>query len=133
VTASPADCRFCLGNGLLVGEPILTNRSTYLIGSIDPEMPIAGMIVPFRHSETPFDINATEWQDIGEMLVHARQHFVAHKPDGFTIGWNVGAVAGQEIMHAHLHVIPRFKGQGVDGVGLRRVIRAAHVAGESNT
>ena len=30
------------------------------------------------------------------------------EPDGYTIGWNVGAAGGQEVMHAHLHVVARF-------------------------
>ncbi|MCY3737300.1 MAG: HIT family protein [Gemmatimonadaceae bacterium] len=29
-------------------------------------------------------------------------------PQGYNLGWNCGAVAGQTVFHAHLHVIPRF-------------------------
>ena len=42
--------------------------------------------------------------------------------DGFNVGINVGAAAGQTIMHAHLHLIPRRLGDtpqprgGVRGV-----------------
>ena len=42
--------------------------------------------------------------------------------DGFNIGTNSGVVAGQSIMHCHLHLIPRRKGDvdnpqgGVRGV-----------------
>ena len=43
-------------------------------------------------------------------------------PDGFNIGVNCGEAAGQTVMHAHIHVIPRFTGDtanprgGVRGV-----------------
>ena len=43
-------------------------------------------------------------------------------PDGYNLGVNVGETAGQTIAHAHLHVIPRYRGDaeqprgGVRGV-----------------
>ncbi len=43
-------------------------------------------------------------------------------PDGYNIGCNCGEAAGQTIMHFHLHIIPRYKGDvenprgGVRGV-----------------
>jgi hypothetical protein len=30
-----------------------------------------------------------------------------YAPQGYNVGWNSGGGAGQEIFHAHLHVIPR--------------------------
>jgi len=31
-------------------------------------------------------------------------------PDGFNVGANCGPAAGQSVWHAHIHVIPRYKG-----------------------
>jgi ATP adenylyltransferase len=45
-----------------------------------------------------------------------------YSPDGFNVGINVGEAAGQTVMHAHVHVIPRYAGDvaeprgGVRGV-----------------
>ena len=116
-------CRFCLGNRLLVDTPILQTEHFFMLGSIDPMVPIAGMIIPKRHSETPFELKAQEWADFGNALTAARAHFADRKPDGYTLGWNVGAVGGQHVFHAHLHIIPRFAGEPNEGVGLRRVLR----------
>ena len=33
--------------------------------------------------------------------------------EGFNIGWNCGAAAGQSVFHAHCHLIPRKKGEKV--------------------
>ena len=47
---------------------------------------------------------------------------VKFHPDGYNIGVNVGADAGQSIFHVHVHLIPRYKGDvknprgGVRGV-----------------
>lgn len=35
-------------------------------------------------------------------------------PDGYNVGFNAGAVEGQTVMHLHVHVIPRFRGD-LDG------------------
>ena len=34
------------------------------------------------------------------------------KPDGFTLGINQGKVSGQEVDHLHVHIAPRFLGDG---------------------
>jgi diadenosine tetraphosphate (Ap4A) HIT family hydrolase len=123
------NCRFCLGNNLLIGEPWFENETFFCLGSIDPLLPKAVMVVPRRHSENPFEMNPVEWAAFGEVLERAKAHLAVHRPDGYTVGWNVGAVAGQEVFHTHLHIIPRFKGEPNEGVGLRRVIRQVTMAG----
>ena len=40
-----------------------------------------------------------------------------HQPDGFNIGMNCGAAAGQTVMHFHCHIIPRYKGDMADPCG----------------
>ncbi|MBP0650323.1 HIT domain-containing protein, partial [Mycobacterium tuberculosis] len=77
----------------------------YLLGSIDPVRLGQAIVVPLRHVETPFEMAPEVWSDLGAAWALARAHLAPFQPDGFTIGWNVGAVAGQEIFHAHLHVI----------------------------
>jgi len=40
-----------------------------------------------------------------------------HKPDGYSIGINYGVAAGQTVMHLHMHLIPRYKGDRPDPRG----------------
>lgn len=124
MTGAQPGCRFCLGNQLLVDTPILETEHFYMLGSIDPLLPVAGMVIPKRHSDDPFGFSDSEWADFGTALVAAKAHFAHRKPDGYTLGWNVGAVAAQHVFHAHLHIIPRFKGEPNEGIGIRRVLRA---------
>ena len=38
-------------------------------------------------------------------------------PGGYNIGVNVGEIAGQTVMHLHVHVIPRYAGDMADPRG----------------
>ena len=39
------------------------------------------------------------------------------RPDGYNLGVNVGEAAGQTVGHAHLHLIPRYRGDVDDPRG----------------
>jgi len=39
------------------------------------------------------------------------------KPDGYNVGINSGSAAGQTVMHAHVHLIPRYRGDTDDPRG----------------
>ena len=50
--------------------------------------------------------------DLAKALIEA-----AHRPDGYNIGMNCGAAAGQTVFHFHCHVIPRYTGDMDDPRG----------------
>lgn len=39
------------------------------------------------------------------------------KPDGYNVDVNVGALAGQTVVHCHIHLIPRRSGDSVNPRG----------------
>jgi diadenosine tetraphosphate (Ap4A) HIT family hydrolase len=45
-------------------------------------------------------------------------------PDGYNIGWNCGRVGGQDLFHAHMHVIPRFRQEPFAGKGIRALLKS---------
>ena len=116
-------CRFCLANSLINDEPLFQNETSYFLASADPVLPHGGMIIPFRHLTTPFDMDAKEWLGTRDMLAQAKALLMPSAPDGFTIGWNVGTVAGQTVSHVHLHIIGRFSDEPLAGQGLRHHIK----------
>lgn len=69
---------------------------------------------------TPLDLSDDEWKDTKILMKEIKQYLdKKYKPDEYNIGWNVGKVAGQEITHAHLHIIPRYADEPYAGKGLR--------------
>ena len=82
------------------------------------------LIIPHRHTSNFFDLNNEELKDLSETLKKERESLLNLDKEitGFNVGVNAGVDAGQSIMHCHIHLIPRRKGDienprgGVRGV-----------------
>lgn len=110
-------------------EPILAaNEHCYLLAYQNLERQVGMMVIPFRHVESPFDLNQDEWAALQPLINQAKEILDAHEPDGFNLGWNVGKVGGQEVFHAHLHVFARFADEPYAGFGIRRWFKSAENA-----
>jgi diadenosine tetraphosphate (Ap4A) HIT family hydrolase len=76
------------------------------------------LVVPIRHVASLFDLPADELADVWRLVGEVRAALAAsHKPNAFTIGVNDGEAAGQTVGHAHVHVIPRRRGDVPDPRG----------------
>ncbi|MBT3191509.1 MAG: HIT family protein [Verrucomicrobia bacterium] len=73
-----------------------------------PRFPVVSLF------ELDSDMQAAVWDTVRRVreLLEEKYH-----PDGFNIGINDGQAAGQTISHAHIHLIPRYKGDVVDPRG----------------
>jgi len=117
-------CVFCLDNQLLKSEIYLQNTLFYICSAQDTILQHSGLIIPFRHIETPFKFTEKEWQVLQQTLQEAKKYFNKFNPQGYNIGWNVGAVAGQTVKHVHLHIIARFEDEPYSGRGIKYHLRS---------
>jgi diadenosine tetraphosphate (Ap4A) HIT family hydrolase len=75
-------------------------------------------VVPRRHVASFFELTAEERQAMLELLDRAKAVIdKKYAPDAYNIGINDGAAAGQTVMHVHMHLIPRYKGDVDDPRG----------------
>lgn len=118
-------CPFCLVNNQLEGDVLVRDGWCYLVPTGDPVLRSSMMIIPIRHVATPFDYTSEEWTSTAHLLAQARHLLDMDSPDGYSIGWNVHAVGGQDIPHAHLHVIGRFADEPLAGQGIRHALKQA--------
>jgi diadenosine tetraphosphate (Ap4A) HIT family hydrolase len=92
------------------------------------------LVIPFRHEPSFLSLTPDERTAALELVCQARLKLDSKfEPDGYNIGINAGEAAGQTIMHAHIHVIPRYAGDVADPRGgIRFVIpqRAAYWAND---
>ena len=64
-----------------------------------------------RHVSDFFGTTLEEKNAIFELMEKAKEIIdKEYKPDGYNIGMNCGEAAGQSVMHIHIHLIPRYKG-----------------------
>jgi len=101
-------------------------RTESVVGLWDtyPVSPGHALLVPVRHVATWFDATPDEQAALLDTLRLAKNCIESRQsPDGYNIGINCGASAGQTIFHLHVHLIPRYAGDVVDPRGgVRHVI-----------
>jgi len=84
------------------------------------------LIVPRRHEADFFALSLDEQAALWRLMEPVRRRIESERtPDGYNIGVNIGDAAGQTIAHAHLHFVPRYRGDVADPRGgIRWVIPA---------
>ena len=92
------------------------------------------LIIPRRHIVSFFDATREEQAALLDLLAEVRERLLNPPrppfakggslplPDGFNIGINDGAAAGQTVMHLHIHLISRYAGDMPDPRGGVRLI-----------
>jgi len=88
------------------------NQLAYSSKDSFPVSEFHSLIVPKRHAETYFDLNKEEIQACNDLILKTKEKILKQDSSvkGFNIGINAGKVAGQSIMHCHIHLIPRRDG-----------------------
>lgn len=76
------------------------------------------LVIPTRHERDLFRLPRVELAAVWDLVAAVRDELARDlHPDGFNIGVNVGAAAGQTVEHAHVHIIPRYEGDVPDPRG----------------
>ena len=104
---------------------IYENDYAYVSYDSYPVSKFHSLIIPKRHISDFFDLNKDELVACYD-VIHKIKKEIEKKDKlvkGFNIGTNAGLISGQTIMHCHIHLIPRRKGD-VDNPqgGVRAVI-----------
>lgn len=111
MTSDRADpCPFCPPD---IGPKVLERCGT-VVAIVDKHPVTKGhmLILPLRHTPDFFSMTPEEKKDADRLIQVLRDRIEASDQTvtGFNIGMNCGTSAGQTIMHAHIHLIPRRDG-----------------------
>lgn len=106
------DCIFCkIIAGEIPSHKIYEDDETIVFLNIFPMSKGAALIVPKNHAE-----DMAHGSEVDSLAMMKTLHKIAPKmmevlgAVGYNLGMNHGEVAGQEVFHTHLHVIPRYEG-----------------------
>ncbi len=115
-------CLFCkIAKKEIGAEVVFENETALAFLDILPKAPGHTMVIPKRHaqniSELPDDLVGPFFQTVKNVTAQIDR---ALQPDGFTLGINHGKASGQEVQHLHVHIIPRWHGDG--GGPIQRVV-----------
>jgi diadenosine tetraphosphate (Ap4A) HIT family hydrolase len=100
------ECRFC---DIDRTQVVASNELCVAVRDRFPVTELHTLIVPRRHVQDYFELFAPERNAIQGILTAQRDVIIQTDPtvSGFNVGINCGEVAGQTIMHTHVHLIPR--------------------------
>ncbi len=121
LTIQDAQCHFCdLASDRVIGE----SDTCVVIRDLYPVTQLHTLVITKRHVPSYFDLTDQERNDVQRHLGEQKQLIESEDPSvsGFNVGINCGEDAGQTVMHCHVHLIPRRKGDvesprgGVRGV-----------------
>lgn len=107
------DCIFCkIVSGDIPSHTVYEDEHFIAILDINPQEQGHTLLIPKKHNENIFDLDET---DAASMMPIVKRIAISIDrslhPAGMNIKQNNGKAAGQEVMHYHLHLIPRFTGQ----------------------
>ena len=117
MSSSSEDCIFC---NKINCKVISSTKYFYIIR--DTAYPVTKhhtLIITNRHVCDYFDLSKEEINDLDEILKNQKKELkkLDKEISAFNVGVNVGKDAGQSIMHCHIHLIPRRKGDVDDPRG----------------
>lgn len=118
-------------------EWVAANALAFAIRDKFPVSPGHTLVIPRRVIATWFEATTEERLALFDLVDVVKAELDATlQPDGYNVGFNAGAAAGQTVFHLHVHVIPRFRGDMDDPRGgIRHAIpsRGNYSAGQAKT
>lgn len=111
------NCIFCrIANGEIPSATLYEDEDFRVILDLGPASKGHALILPKTHAANLYELSD---ELAGKAMILAKKMAgkmtAALKCDGFNIVQNNGEAAGQTVFHFHMHLIPRYQG---DGVGL---------------
>ncbi len=105
--AKRMECIFCSLDRSILAE---TRLSLAFLDAF-PVSKGHALIIPKRHVQSVWDMTGDEYNDAFD-LVRKVKDIIQNRfdPQGFNLGVNCGEAAGQSVLHAHIHIIPRYVG-----------------------
>ena len=110
------DCIFCkIAKGEIHSATVYEDSHFTVILDVNPATKGHCLIIPKEHFDNIYDLDGeTAGKLFALATCIARAMRDALKCDGLNLVQNNGEIAGQTVNHFHLHLIPRYEGDGLN-------------------
>ena len=108
------DCIFCkIAKEEIPSNKVYEDEHVFAFLDINPRAKGHALVIPKVHAENLLDLN-DELLPFFITGIKRVMHLIEEKlhPDGFNVGLNHGLAGGQEVPHLHMHIFPRYEGDG---------------------
>jgi len=104
-----AGCVFC---DVPQARVLAENELAFAVADKFPVTPGHTLVIPKRHVADYFELGQAEVKAVHFLLAQLKSQRQLDDPlvEGFNVGINSGAAAGQTVFHCHMHLIPRRQG-----------------------
>lgn len=110
------NCIFCkIANGEIPSSTLYEDEKVRVILDISPASKGHALILPKEHYANLYEISdemATHVIKTAKKMAKKMQEEL--KVEGLNVVQNNGKLAGQTVFHYHMHLIPRYQGDGVN-------------------
>ena len=108
-------CIFC---NMEKEKIIIESEAAYAVFDIFPVSQGHMLIIPKKHIRDYFEAGQQEKKELWELVDRCKEYLdEKYQPDAYNVGINCGEDAGQTVMHLHIHLIPRYKGDLINPRG----------------
>jgi histidine triad (HIT) family protein len=133
-----AECVFCeIVQDLTPADLVVENDLTVAVLDTRPAAAGHTLVMPRAHIENIWDLDVDTAGALMVTVCSVAQLLRERlQPDGLTVRQNNGAASGQRILHLHIHLVPRWHGDGhigwpmaqpepIDNASVLRALRVA--------
>jgi len=109
------DCIFCkIARKEIKAEIIYESENFIAFPDVNPKTKGHTLIIPKKHYVNVIDIPAALGNELLETVKKVAEIRFREGAEGFNLINNCGQAAGQAVMHAHFHLLPRRKGKRIE-------------------
>jgi histidine triad (HIT) family protein len=109
------DCLFCkIINGTIPSSKVYEDNNVFCFLDITPVNKGHIIIIPKNHSTDFLEMSEEDITNCFSVAKKMGEKLISNLgADGFNTFINTKPASGQTIFHSHIHVLPRFKGDGL--------------------
>ena len=107
------DCIFCkIIRGEIPSKKVYEDEHTLAFLDINPASKYHTLVIPKNHCVNIYDVSVDELAKVmGTVKTVVEMYEEQYGMKHVNIVNNNGALAGQEVFHLHIHIIPKWEGQ----------------------